>query len=93
MKTTLNTLYDSLSDLLKTVISVCTYHFEQWFWRNKIEPNKTKHFADGFHEGKWEDDLYYDIHGNPYDPKKGIGDKQYDFAEPDIEEDEEILGI
>ena len=58
MKTTLSTLYDSLSDLLKTVISACTYHFEQWFWRNKIEPNKTKQFADGFHEGKWEDDLH-----------------------------------
>ena len=89
MKTTLNTLRDSLSDLLKTIISVCTYHFEQWFWRNKIEPNKTKHFADGFHEGKWEDDEpIRDIHGNVYDPKK-MSDKQYDFAE----EDEEILGI
>ena len=89
MKTTLNTLRNSLSDLLKTIISVCTYHFEQWFWRNKIEPNKTKHFADGFHEGKWEDDEpIRDIHGNVYDPKK-INDKQYDFAE----DDEEILGI
>ena len=63
---------------------------------NSIElikyPQETKHFADGFHEGRWEDDIYThdgdgkpyirDIHGTEYDPKK-MNDGQNDFFESD----------
>ncbi len=85
----MKSLIGAIVDLFKTIISTLTYHSEQWFWRNKTKPKEVKHFADGFHEGRWEDDEpIRDIHGKVYDPKK-MNDKQYDFAE----DDEEILGI
>ena len=63
---------------------------------NSIElikyPQETKHFSDGFLEGRWEDDIYThdgdgkpyikDIHGTEYDPKK-MNDGQNDFFESD----------
>ena len=45
---------------------------------NSIElikyPQETKHFADGFHEGRWEDDVYtHDGDGKPYSKDDLIG--------------------
>ena len=104
MKSTFKSLYCAISDLVGTILnSIFPNRWKQKLidmdlsgeWsdsRGKAgqswKANETKHFADGFHEVRWEDDLHHDIHGNPYDPKKGVGDKQYDFAE-----DDEILGI
>ena len=60
----------------------------------EVPAQVVKHFADGFHEGKWQDDIaqrythdgdgkpFTDIHGNPYDPKSA-GGKQHDFQESD----------
>ena len=53
-----------------------------WYMDKKKE---IKHFADGFHEGRWEEDMKdenvtYDIHGNKYDPTK-MSDGQSDFTE------------
>ncbi len=56
MKTTIKTVIEAILDLIKTVVSSLTYQFEQWFWKNEIKPKEIKHFADGFHEGRWEDD-------------------------------------
>ena len=62
--------------------------------KNESTPKcATKHFANGFHEGRWEDDIYThdgdgkpyirDIHGNEYDPTK-MNDGQSDFSEDDL---------
>ena len=60
------------------------------------DKEELKHFADGFHEGRWEDDIEQrythdgdgkpytvDIHGNEYDPTK-MSDGQHDFSEDDL---------
>ena len=54
-------LIKEIFGLIETIGTLCISYIED-FARVVIDSatvKETKHFADGFHEGKWEDDIPY----------------------------------
>ena len=61
-----NEFEQKLSELDETAVVMCSvetknkeYKREYKPWPGLDEVNEVKHFADGFHEGRWEDDVEY----------------------------------
>ena len=59
-----NEFEQKLSELDETAVVMCSvetknkeYKREYKPWPGLDEVNEVKHFADGFHEGRWEDDM------------------------------------
>ena len=59
-----NEFEQKLSELDETAVVMCSVETKNEEYKRQYKPwpgldevNEVKHFADGFHEGRWEDDI------------------------------------
>jgi hypothetical protein len=56
-----NEFEQKLSELDKTAVVMCSVEVKKEEYKRQYKPwpglDEVKHFADGFHEGRWEDDI------------------------------------